>query len=275
MTRHSSYDVICIGSGLGGISAAAFLARSGKRVLVVERLDGPGGYAHAFQRGPYTFDPAIRTIGQGVAEPTLDTMLESLGVADECELLPVDDLYRTALPGFELVVPKGREAFVAAHAERFPRGGRGVDALIETCARMTAESLDFMSAGVSLAELDSAARSHPTLFRYLKATVADVVAEHIDDPRLAAVCTASWPYLGVAPSRLSFFAWSAMLMSLLERGAYSCRGGFQSLVNALAGAFERGGGELVLKTEARRSSSRTAASPASSSATASGSRPTS
>src|SRR5690349_21664060 len=56
------YDVVVIGSGIGGTSAAAQLAHAGAKVLVVERLDGPGGLAHSFKRGGYTIDPAIHTI---------------------------------------------------------------------------------------------------------------------------------------------------------------------------------------------------------------------
>src|SRR5260370_39801800 len=55
----AGYDVVVIGSGLGGLSAAALLARAGLHVAVVERSEHPGGYAQAFRRGSYLFDPAI------------------------------------------------------------------------------------------------------------------------------------------------------------------------------------------------------------------------
>jgi hypothetical protein len=68
-----SVDAIVIGSGMGGLTAAAILARAGKRVLVVEQHDVAGGGTHTFPLGPqgayqfdsglhYTYDRGTRTL---------------------------------------------------------------------------------------------------------------------------------------------------------------------------------------------------------------------
>ena len=38
-----AFDYIIIGAGIGGLSAANFLAKYGKKVLVLEKHDKPGG----------------------------------------------------------------------------------------------------------------------------------------------------------------------------------------------------------------------------------------
>src|SRR5512135_2698286 len=61
------YDVIVIGSGLGGLSCAAAFARQGFRPLVLEQHDKPGGFATAFPRpGGFVFDVSLHstTVGQ-------------------------------------------------------------------------------------------------------------------------------------------------------------------------------------------------------------------
>ena len=55
-------DAIVIGSGMGGLTAAAILARAGKCVLVVEQHDVAGGGTHTFPLGPqgaYQFDSGL------------------------------------------------------------------------------------------------------------------------------------------------------------------------------------------------------------------------
>ena len=50
-SREAAYDVVVVGSGIGGLTTGALLARLGKSVLVVERHDRVGGYCHSFRRG--------------------------------------------------------------------------------------------------------------------------------------------------------------------------------------------------------------------------------
>ncbi|MGB2165416.1 MAG: FAD-dependent oxidoreductase, partial [Flavobacteriaceae bacterium] len=51
--KEEKYDTIVIGSGIGGLTAAAFLSKEGQKVLVLERHYTAGGFTHIFKRNGY------------------------------------------------------------------------------------------------------------------------------------------------------------------------------------------------------------------------------
>ena len=250
------YDAIVIGSGIGGLTTAALLAKEGRRVLVVERHDRPGGYAHGFRRRRYRFDSAVHLIGG--CEPTtfeggglVDRLLCSLGVRDRCRFVRVDPFYTSMFPGVEMQVPAGLDEFVSAYTERFPAEEKGLRQLVQLCLDIRQEAQrapDFLL----ISDLVRLRKLYPTLVRYHRATLGKVMDEQLTDPRLKALFATLWPYLGLPPSRVSFLYWATMLMSYVADGAYYCEGGFQRLADALVHALEAEGSELLLKSTVRR-----------------------
>jgi phytoene dehydrogenase-like protein len=67
----AGWDTIVIGSGMGGMTCAAMLAKLGQRVLVLEQHYVPGGFTHSFKRpGGYHWDVGVHAVGE-VTERTL------------------------------------------------------------------------------------------------------------------------------------------------------------------------------------------------------------
>jgi prolycopene isomerase len=251
--RHGHYDAVVAGSGLGGLTSAALLARAGKRVLIVERHDRPGGYAHAFRRRGYRFDSAVHLVSGCEPVPfeaggALHDLLSALGVRERCDFTRVDPCYRVEWPGLTLEAPCELERFAEVHAERFPRQAKGIRGFLEDCLTIRGEA--------SRAEAGETAfvrpERFPLLLRYRRATLAQVLEARVDDASARAALAALWPYLGLPPSRVSFLYFATMLTSYVADGAFYCRGTFQKLADALVAAAVDAGGELLLRAPVRR-----------------------
>jgi len=123
--------------------------------------------------------------------------------------------------------------------------------LVDLCAQIHGENQRLSATGGALAPARLPA-AIPTLLRYRRATLGEVMPRFVSDPKLAALFSAAWPYLGLPPSRVSFVYWAIMLMSYVLDGAYYCKGTFQTLADALRDAVVEQGGELLLRSSVRR-----------------------
>jgi len=252
----TQYDVIVIGSGIGGLTSAGLLAKAGKSVLLLEAHDRPGGYAHGFKRKKYHFDAGVHLIsGCGVegysGGQVIRKVLQTLDVADKIRFICVNPFSHAYYPGVSVDLPQTIEAFVSRMGAMFPGEQPGIDALIRLCLQVTEE---IAIADEVMAEVDHAAGQQlmPALFKYRKATLADVAGQFITDPKLLGIFASNWPYLGLPPSKVSFVYWSTMLIGYMVDGAYYCKGGFQQLANVLVKGVEQQGGVVRFKSPVER-----------------------
>lgn len=254
--KKDAYDVIVIGAGMGGLTVASLLARAGRSVLVIERHDRVGGYAHAFRRGRYLFDSAVHMVGgcePGVFEGSgmIHDLLATLGVADRCHFERVDPCYSAVYPDASVQVPCDLDEFVNAHADEFPGEKKGLRQFLQECLNARQEARRAASLA-SAYDVVTSPQRFPTLLRYRRATLSQALDANIESPRLKTALGSLWPYLGLPPSRVSFLYFATMLMSYIADGAFYCRGSFQRFADALSAAITERDGELVLRSSVRR-----------------------
>jgi len=92
-------DAIVIGSGIGGMTTAALMAKSGKKVLVLEQHDQAGGCCHSFIDKGYEFDVGIHYIGEMNHASVNRTLCEQI-TQGQLEWEPLDPDYDVVSIGF-------------------------------------------------------------------------------------------------------------------------------------------------------------------------------
>lgn len=244
----NQFDIIVIGSGMGGLTAAALLARSGKAVLVLEQHDRPGGYAHTFNRKRYTFDSGIHiTSGCGLSGypggQVLRRILQAVQVYDELEFIPINPFAYIDYPGLSLDMPTTTKAFIDELGKLFPDQRHGLHELLKLCHQVTLEA-SYADSIMTTQDRTLIQTQLATVLKYRSKTLAEVWGDYIQDPKLQGIFASHWPYLGLPPSKISFVYWATMLIGYLDDGAYYCKGGFQKLANALVGSILRDHGDI-------------------------------
>lgn len=250
----SKYDIIVIGSGIGGLTAASLLAKAGKSVLVVESHDRPGGYAHGFNRKRYHFDSGVHlTSGCGsqgyVGGQVIHKLVNAIGVVEQIDFIPVKSFAQACYPGLNVKFPVSIDAFVTSLSALFPDQEQGLRSLLELCLQVTeevAKADEVMAESDHFSEME---KRLPAFHQYRRATLADVCLEFIQDPKLISLFATNWPYLGLPPSRVSFIYWATMLIGYLVDGAFYCKGGFQQFANSLVRGVIQNHGDCIFKTK--------------------------
>ena len=86
-------DAVVIGAGLGGLTAAALLAKAGRNVRVIERNHAIGGAASVFKVGDLTIEPSLHlTPDPRDPEDSTHAIMDRLGLLDAVEWISLPNV---------------------------------------------------------------------------------------------------------------------------------------------------------------------------------------
>ncbi len=246
-----AYDAIVIGSGIGGLSAAALLAREGgKRVLVLERHYTAGGFTQAFCRRGYEWDVGVHYVGKtapGRPERRLFDRLTDGALKWE-DMGEVYDRIVVGGAAFDFV--KGADAFRARMKEYFPAQARAIDeyvGLVRTVARSSSRYFMEKVVPAPIAVLGGAVMRAGAL-RWAKKTTLEVLRELTDDERLIGVLAGQYGNYGLPPSQSSFLVHALVVSHYLDGGAYPV-GGAGRIAETIVPGIEAAGGGVFTSAE--------------------------
>jgi phytoene dehydrogenase-like protein len=243
------FDVIIIGSGIGGLVSAGLLVSQGLKPLVVEAHTRPGGYLSSFRRNEYIFDSAVDCISGTGPDGLIGRVLSLLDVVPQIEFLPVEPIRRSMFPDFDVDVCGDIEEYKKNLKRLFPHEGKGINDFF----RMTGRIYEEVVSSITLfaGNNRSIAISHDAV-KLMNMTYEDILKDYISDPRLRAVLADRCPFIGLSPSSVAALPMIMLVMSYFRLGAFRPRGGFQELPDLIVGAIKDRGGDVILGNEIKK-----------------------
>lgn len=245
------WDVIIIGSGMGGMSCGAALAHYGRKVLLLEQHYIPGGFTHMYSRKGFSWDAGIHAIGEmrPKAMPFKimnwlsrgEVKWQSLG--DPFDRFWFDDGYKWELPA-------SRERYFEQLKEAFPDQVEALEKYFKLVRKACKSAMPFFA-------FKTFGKGVGTFGMNVKNAMgtdfwAMTTTEALDKcgikGKLRTLLTLHWGYYGSIPDESSF-AIHALTHRHFWNGAWYPVGGSKSIASSLLGVILDAGGEVLTKAE--------------------------
>ena len=221
------YDVIVIGSGLGGLVCARQLAKQGRSVLVLERQAQPGGCLQSYRRGDFEFDTGLHYVG-GLAEgQPLHDAFEQLGLMR----LP---WVRLDADGFDRITI-GRQTFPMCE---------GFDRFASTLAEYFPQEKNALRQYVGML------RQLPPMEEAVEVNAYDWLSSLFRDPLLVNVLSATAMKMELRRESLPLFNFAHSMSSYIQ-SSWRLKGGGNKIVESLVNDIRSFGGEVVCRAEVK------------------------
>ncbi|MEA1876513.1 MAG: NAD(P)/FAD-dependent oxidoreductase [Bacteroidota bacterium] len=220
------YDIIVIGAGLGGLTAGAKLAKSGKKVLLIEQHDRPGGCATTFKKKGFTLEVGLHEMDGLHPRDMKMKIFRDLGILDTVEFIKVPAFFRFKNERKDVVVSHNPEEMIQRLSELFPDDKPGIEM--------------YFYQVMNIRQIMKQKELDPDM------TVGKFLDSIISDEDLKLILLGNLGYFHDDPYDLSWGYYCMAQNGYYTGGGNFIKGGSQMLSNALADVIEDNGGKVLL-----------------------------
>lgn len=239
------YDVIVVGSGMGGLTSAALLSQLGKKVLVLEQHYTAGGFTHSYDGNGYEWDVGVHYIGDMGAKTAGRGLFDFIS-GGKLKWAPMDPVYDRIIIGdehFDFVA--GPENFKAELKKHFPDEGDAIEKYVELISktnkymgRMT-QLKAFPNWLVALKGL----LGQNKVPEYVLDNTYEVLKSLTDNEKLISVLCGQWGDHGLPPKKSVFMMHAIIARHYLHGGFYPI-GGASKIAETIIPQIQASGGEV-------------------------------
>lgn len=242
----NDYDVVVIGSGIGGLSCAALLTRLGRKVCVLEQHYTAGGFTHSYEREGYEWDVGVHYIGE-VHKPHAPLRRIFDVISDgKLEWAPMDACYDRIIIGeqhYDFVA--GKDNLAAELKKHFPDEAEAIDEYFRLVLKVS-HSMQAYFAGQAMPPRIARVYEKLKRFRVPKEcfmSTREVLEGLTQNQQLIAVLTGQWGDYGLPPADAAFIMHAAVTKHYFAGGNYPV-GGSWKIAETIIPVIRSGGGEV-------------------------------
>ena len=240
------YDAIVIGSGIGGLTSAACLAKMGKKVCVLEQHYTAGGFTHSYERNGYEWDVGVHYIGDVGHTKTTARRIFDYITNGNLKWSAMDKEFDRIFIGKETFnLNSGKAAYRQGLIDAFPEEEAAIDEYLKRMhsvkGAMQAHTLQKILPTWLNRIIDFLIKlKRPVLFQQ---TTREVLEDITDNQMLIALMTSQWGDCGMPPAESSFVIHSLIAQHYMHGGFYPI-GGAAEIARTIIPIIQASGGEV-------------------------------
>jgi len=246
-------DHIIVGSGMGGLTVATWLAKAGKKVVIFEKHYVPGGFTHSFKRNDgFQWDVGVHYVGNMGKDSTLRGFFNFL-TDGKLEWESMGEIYDVAnINEKEYVFKAGLENFRKQLISYFPKEENAINKYLELIKKSNKSAQAFYFEKTFEPWLSKAVGSifRKRYSKFSERTTWEVLSEITENKDLIAVLCAQCGNYGLSPKDSSFGIHAMVIGHFIEGGYYPI-GGSKQICEKTLQVFTAHGGKIFINAEVK------------------------